>query len=136
MLTDIAIPHTYKGKKASQPLLFTMHPAPNRTGPHAGKFEIIFTRKTEMKSVKRSAHVTLGELAELYARGLIEQHKIRLRLSPGAGEVYPDAHPGKYVSSAHIVGNSDFDRMVKKSPASGVLPSSLRSTLVQLGAIS
>jgi hypothetical protein len=133
MLTDIAIPHTYKGKKANQPLLFTMHPAPNKVGPHAGKFEILFTRKAETKSVKRSAHVTLSELAELYARGLIEQHRIRLRLTPGAGEVYPDAHPGKYVSPAHIVGSSDFDRMVKRVPTSGVLPANLKSVLLQLG---
>jgi hypothetical protein len=133
MLTDIAIPHTYKGKKANQP--FTMHPTPNQIGPQAGKFEILFTRKTEPKPVKRSAHVTLAELAELFARGFIEQHKIRLRLVPGAGEVYPDAPPGKYVSSAHIVGDSDFDRMVKRAPISGVLPANLRGVLLQLGVL-
>lgn len=135
MLTDIAIAHIYKGRKADRRFEFTMHPAPNQVGLHAGKFEIVFTREDGSTKRKRSSHVTQTELAELYARGLIEQHRLRLRLAPGNGEIYPVPHPGKYVSPAHIARGSNFDRIVRSAPNSGQLPENLRAVLQELGVL-
>lgn len=135
MLTDIAIAHEYKGKRSVAPLGFIMHPARNRMGPNAGKFEIINRRAGGDGRKKRSAHVALTELAELYARGLIETYRIALRVAPGGGEVYPDAHPGKYVPAVCIVGHSDFARMVKRVDRSAPMSNGVKLALKQIDII-
>lgn len=132
-LTDIAIEHTYSGEKAPAPMHFTMHPYPNSRGSHAGRFEIFRDIKVAgRKKVRRSAHVTAQELAELYARGLVETFSIHLRLRPSSG-VYPDSHPGKRVPRSCIVPGSCFDRDVKRVRVSEPMSPRLRDQMSVLG---
>jgi len=132
LLTDIAIQHTYRGKKSPAPLTFTMHPFENTQGEHAGLFEVLRDVDELPKKVKRSTHLTRAELAELYARGLVERFAIRLRLRPGTGQ-YPDAPPGKKVPAACIVAGSDFDRRMRAVNVKTPMSEGLRLKLTRLG---
>lgn len=132
ILTDIAIEHTYKGKKSLVPLTFTMHPFENSIGEHAGRFEVVRDIENTGKKQKRSAHLTKVELAEMYARQLDEHFGIRLRLRP-AGSNYPDAPPGKKVPRTCIVPGSDFDRMVRRVDVGQPMSLGLRDQLRRLG---
>jgi hypothetical protein len=132
LLTDIAIEHEYRGKKAPTPLRFTMHPFVNDRGEGKGQFEVLGNLPGPGKLVKRSIHVTQDELAELYARGLVEQLGLRLRLRAASGH-YPDAPPGKKVPRRCISVESSFDRQVVAidlgKPISQSLRMKLESTL-------
>lgn len=132
LLTDISIQHTYKGKKAPEPITFIMHPFQNTHGENSGLFEILRDLKELSKPVKRSAHVTAAELAELYARGLIEQYGIRLRLRP-ANRDYPDSPPGKKVPRDKIAVGSEFDRMIRTVDLCSPVSPTLRVKLGRLG---
>jgi len=132
LLTDIAIEHTYKGKKAPAPLTFTMHPFENSQGENAGLFEVLRDVDELPKKVKRSTHLTRAELAELYARGLVERYSILLRLRPSAGQ-YPDAPPAKKVPAFCIAAGSDFDRLVRAVDLNVPLSAGLRSKMDRLG---
>jgi hypothetical protein len=125
LLTDIAIVHTKKSRRGGPDETYLMHPFENSIGANAGKFEILrdITEPGHAK-VKRSTHVTKTQLAELYAKGLIENYGFRLRLRPGKGE-YPGAPPGKKVPMSCIQPGSSFDRLMqgvdRKKPVSDEL---------------
>ena len=113
LLKDIEIAHTKKSRFGEPDQHFIMHPFENIQGEGAGKYEIIRNiNGPGEKSKKRSAHVTINELAELYAHGLIEKYQIRLRLRSTNND-YPSSPPGKKVPPRCIVTGSEFDRMVK-----------------------
>jgi hypothetical protein len=131
-LLDISIEHTYKGKKAHEPLTFTMHPFTNTQGAYQGLFEILRDILETSKKRKRSAHVTVDELAELYARELLEQYAIRLRLRPVSDD-YPEAPPGKKVPRHCVVTGSDFDRLIKAVDVRRPISAGLRTQLQRLG---
>lgn len=133
MLTDIRIDHEYKGKKLSTPRVYTMSPLRNQKGPFAGKFEILYTKRiAEGRKAKRSGHVTLEELAELFARELLREHGIRLRIRPIDGD-YPDSPPGKKIPARHIEPGSAFDRMVRSIDTGLPMPAGLRAELATMG---
>lgn len=131
-LTDIAIEHTYKGKKTSAPVTFTMHPYRNAQCDHEGLFEVLRDIKEDGPKRKRSAHLSASELAEAYARGIIEQYAIRLRLRPASG-AYPDSPPGKKVPLRCVVQGSDFDRMVRSVDVARPISQGLKRQLERLG---
>ncbi|MBP6902783.1 MAG: hypothetical protein KBC73_22010 [Burkholderiaceae bacterium] len=132
LLTDIAITHTYKGKKSPDPVSFTLHPFQNSTGTHIGRYEVLRDIEIGSRTKKRSAHLTKAELAELYARGLHEKFSIRLRLRP-QGATYPDAPPGKKVPSHCILRGSDFARLVAAVDPTSTMSGGLRNQLARIG---
>lgn len=131
ILTDIAIEHTYRGKKSPVPLTFTMHPFENSIGEHAGRFEVVRDIESGGKKQKRSAHLTMAELAEMYALRFAEQFEIRLRLRP-AGTCYPDAPPAKKVPRTCIKPGTDFDRIVQRVDTTQPISPGLRDQLRRL----
>lgn len=135
LLTDIAIEHTKKSRKGEPDQHFIMHPFENSQGEGAGKYEIL--RKISgvgEKPMKRSAHVTLSELAELYAHGLHETFQIRLRLRSTKND-YPTAPPGKKVPKSCIAADSEFDRMVKMISQKHPVSAGLSQQLVKLNIV-
>jgi hypothetical protein len=113
LMTDIAIEHTKKSRKGGPDETFLMHPFENSRGSHAGKYEVLIEIvKPGQGKCKRSIHVNLLQLAELYARGLTEILGIRLRLRPEDGS-YPTAPPGKKVSASFIRTGSEFHHLVQ-----------------------
>lgn len=127
-LTDIAIEHVYRGKKAPQPVTFVMHPFLNDTGPSKGRFEVIGNLPGVGVTPKRSIHVTEEQLAELYARGLIESLSLRLRLRPSEGS-YPDAPPGKKVPRSCVRPGSRFDQQIQAVDCAGAITEPLKNIL-------
>ena len=74
LLTDIAIEHTVVSKKNGVRQTFLLHPFTNTQRDTLGKFEIVRDiREPGFKDVKRSAFVTFQQLAELYAKGVLEE---------------------------------------------------------------
>ena len=128
LLTDIAIGHEYRGKKAPGPLRFMMHPFINDRGEGKGQFEVLGDLPGPGRLAKRSIHVTREELAELYARGLIEQLGLRLRMRAASGD-YPDSPPGKKVPRRCIEPGSSFDRQVAAVNLGQPITPSLRMKL-------
>lgn len=133
-LTDIAIEHTYKGKKSSVPLTFILHPFENSIGAHAGRFEVVRDISADGKKRKRSAHLTKHELAEMYARQLDQQFDVRLRLRPARGN-YPDSPPGKKVPRACIAPGSEFEKLVLGVDPSRPISHGLREQLRKIGVV-
>ena len=74
--------------------------------------------------------MTEQELAELFARGLLEEHDIRLRLRP-AGGGYPDAPPGKKVSRKCVLTGSAFDRAIEAVDLSQPVSNELKIQLAR-----
>jgi hypothetical protein len=132
LLKDISIAHIKKSRKHEPDQEFIMHPFENSQGQNAGKYEIL--RNIDgpgERPVKRSAHVTLIELAELYAHGILKAYQIRLRLR-SANNDYPTAPPGKKVSARCIAPGSEFDRMVKSISPKQPLSAGLARELVKI----
>lgn len=113
LLTEIAIVHTKKSRIGEPDAVYRMHPFENSIGANAGKYEILrdIAEPGRFK-VKRSAHVTAPQLAELYAKGVMEAYGFRLRLRPSKGD-YPGAPLGKKVPASCIQVDSNFDRLMR-----------------------
>lgn len=132
LLTDIEISHTKKSRKGEPDQHFIMHPFENSKGEGAGKYEILRDiNGPGGKPMKRSTHVTLSELAELYAHGLLETFQIRLRLRSTNND-YPTAPPGKMVPARCIRPGSEFDVMMKSISPKMRLSAGLVRELVRL----
>ncbi len=131
LLADIAVVHEYKGRKAPAPQSFVLHPFCIRQGAHEGTFEILHSRRG-VEDPKDAGHVTREQLAELYARGLMEKLGIRLRLRP-AEDLYPDTLPAKKVPRGCIAAGSAFARQVEAVDTAAPLPAPLRAVLEGMG---
>ncbi len=131
MLAAITVAHTYKGKKTAEPQTFAMHPFAEKQGEHAGCYEIVHSRRGA-EAPEHSGYVTDDQLAELFARGLIETLGLRLRLQPAEG-LYPDSLPAKKVPRSSIAEGSDFARRVEAFEGRGPVTAGLRTVLAQMG---
>jgi hypothetical protein len=132
LLTEIAIEHTKKSLVGGPDAVYLMHPFKNSLGANAGKYEILrdITELGHAK-VKRSAHVTAAQLAELYAKGVIEAYGFRLRLRPSEGD-YPGAPPGKKVPASCIQVGSNFDRLIRGVDRSKSVSDELKQILLRV----
>ncbi len=132
ILMDIAIEHTKKSRNGAPDSSYLMHPFENSVGANAGKFEILRDiTESDHAKVKRSAHVTATQLAELYAREIIESYGIRLRLRPSEGD-YPGAPPGKKVPASCILPGSNFDRLKRGFDTSKPVSEELKQVLLRI----
>ena len=132
LLTDIAIEHTKKSRVGGPDGVYQMHPFENTTGANAGKYEIVRNiNEPGHTKVKRSAHVTALQLAELYAKGVIDAYGFRLRLRPSSGD-YPGAPPGKKVPASCIQVGSNFDRLMRGVDTSRSVSEDLKQILLRV----
>lgn len=136
LLTDIAVEHTLASKKNGVRQTFLLHPFTNTQRDSLGKFEIIRDiREPGFKEVKRSAFVTFQQLAELYAKGALEEFGFSVRMCPGQGK-YPTTNPAKKILPTSIRPGSPFDLAVQKvdlaKPANRELKTALLRTNVKL----
>jgi hypothetical protein len=130
LLTDIAVEHTLVSKKNGVRQSFLLHPFTNTQRDTLGKFEIVRDiREPGFKEVKRSAFVTLQQLAELYAKGVLE-YGFSVRMCPGQG-TYPTANPVKKILPTSIRPGSPFEQAVKKVDVSIPATRELRTALLR-----
>ena len=97
LLTDIAVEHTLVSKNNGVRQTYLLHPFTNTQRDTLGKFEIVRDiREPGFKDVKRSAFVTFQQLAELYAKGVLEEFEFSVRMCPGQG-TSPTVNPAKKI---------------------------------------
>ncbi len=132
-LTDIAIGHTKLAGKSGPSAFYILHPFEVTRGPNRGKYELLRdTSKPGEKQKNRSAHVTMSELAELFARGWMEGMGITIRMRPSDND-YPTAPPVKKLTKASILRGSEFDLMVEKFDVSQGIGTDLFDALQRIG---
>jgi len=132
LLTDIAVEHTLVSKKNGVRQTFLLHPFTNTQRDTLGKFEIVRDiREPGFKGVRRSAFVTFQQLAELYAKGVLEEFGFSVRMCPGHG-TYPTANPAKKILPTNISPSSPFDLAVQKVDVSKPATRELRTALLRI----
>jgi hypothetical protein len=131
LLTDIAVEHTRVSKKDGVRQTYLLHPFTNTQRDTLGKFEIVRdVREPGFKEVKRSAFVSFQQLAELYAKGVLEEFGFSVRMCPGQG-TYPAANPAKKILPTSIKPGSSFDLAVQKVDVSKPAVRELRDALLR-----
>ena len=136
LLTDVAVEHMLVSKKNGDRQTFLLHPFTNTQRDTLGKFEIVRDiREPGFKDIKRSTFVTVQQLAELYAKGVLDEFGFSVRMCPGQG-TYPNANPAKKVLPTSIKPGSPFDLAVQKvdvtKPATRELRTALLRTNIKL----
>ncbi len=131
LLTDIAVEHTLVSKKNGVRQSFLLHPFTNTQRDTLGKFEIVRDiREPGFKGVRRSTFVTFQQLAELYAKGVLDEFGFSVRMCPGQG-TYPTVNPVKKILPTNISPSSPFDLAVQKVDVSKPANRELRTALLR-----
>jgi hypothetical protein len=131
LLTDIAVEHTLVSKKNGVRQTYLLHPFTDTQRDTLGKFEIVRDiREPGFRAVRRSAFVTFQQLAELYAKGVLEEFGFSVRMCPGQG-TYPTANPAKRILPTNISPSSPFDLAVQKVDVSKPATRELRTALLR-----
>ena len=131
LLIDIAVEHTLVSKKDGVRQTYLLHPFTNTQRDTLGKFEIVrVTSEPGLKEVKRSTFVTFQQLAELYAKGVLDEFGFSVRMCPAQG-TYPNANPVKKVLPTSIRPGSSFDLAVQKVDVSIPANRELRTALLR-----
>ncbi len=136
LLTDIAVEHTLASKKGGPRETLFLHPFTNTQRDSLGKFEIVRSiRKLGAKEVKCSTFVSFQHLAELYAKGVLDEFGFSVRMCAADGK-YPATNPVKKILPASIKPGSPFDLAVQgidvSIPANRELRTALLRTDVKL----
>lgn len=137
LLTDIAVEHTLVSKKDGVRQTYLLHPFTDRQRDSLGKFEIVrdIREPGGAKEIKRSTFVSLQQLAELYAKGVLDKFGFSVRMCPADGK-YPTVNPLKKILPTSIRPGSPFELAVQgvdvSKPANRELRTALLRTNVKL----
>jgi hypothetical protein len=136
LLTDIAVEHSLAPPKGGLRVTLLLHPFTNTQRDSLGKFEIVrAVRDPGGKEVKRSTFVSFHQLAELYAKGVLDEYGFSVRMCAADGK-HPTTTPVKKVLPASIKPGSPFDLAVQgvdvSKPANRELRTALLRTNVKL----
>lgn len=136
LLTDIAVEHTLALPKGGLRVTLLLHPFTNTQRDSLGKFEIVRgVREPSGKEVKRSTFVSFPQLAELYAKGVLDEFGFSVRMCSADGK-YPNTTPVKKIVPTSIKPGSHFDLAVQavdiSKPATRELRTALLRTNVKL----
>lgn len=132
LLTDIAVEHTRVSKQNGVRQTFVLHPFTNTQRDTLGKFELVRDmREPGFKDVKRSSFVTLQQLAELYAKGVLDEFGLLVRMCPAQG-TYPAANPAKKILPSSIRPGSSFDLVVQQVDVAKPANRDLRTALLRI----
>lgn len=131
LLTDIAVEHTLVSRKNGARHTFLLHPFTDTQRDSLGKFELVReVSQPGLKDVKRSTFVTFLQLAELYAKGVLDEFGFSVRMCPGQG-TYPAKNPAKKILPTDIKPGSPFDLAVQKVDISKPATRELRTALLR-----
>ena len=136
LLTDIAVEHTLVSQKGGPRVTLLLHPFTNTQRDTLGKFEIVRSiREPEVKEVKCSTFVSFQHLAELYAKGVLDEFGFSVRMCAADGK-YPATTPVKKILPSSIRPGSQFDLAVQgidvSQPANRELRTALLRTHIKL----
>lgn len=131
--TDISVVHRKLRGTGDPDAVYVMHPFKNAKGPNAGLYEVLRDFKSPTgKPMKRSAHVSDKQLAELMARDLLSALSIRIRVKP-ADQPYPTSPPAKPIRRVHVRKGSAFDVQIGSIDVSQPMDAAIVSVLGRLG---
>jgi len=136
LLTDIAVEHVLVAPKGGARETIVVHPFTNTQRDSLGKFEIVrVERAPGAKEARRSTFVSFQQLAELYAKGVLEEGEFSVRMCAAGGR-YPKVNPLKKILPANVRPGSAFDLAVQavdvSQPANRELRTALLRTNVKL----
>ncbi len=132
-LTDIAVEHTIAPPKGGLSVNVVLHPFTNTQRDSLGKFEIVRTiREPGAKDVKRSTFVSFQQLAELYAKGVLDEYGFSVRMCVPGGK-HPAVTPTKKLLPTHIKPGSPFEQAVKGVDVAKEATRELRTALLRTG---
>ncbi len=136
LLTDIAVEHTQASQKGGPRGTFFVHPFTNTQRDTLGKFEIVRSiREPGVKGVKCATFVSFQHLAELYAKGVLDEFELSVRMCAADGK-YPATNPVKKILPTNIKPGSQFDLAVQgvdvSKPANRELRTALLRTHIKL----
>jgi hypothetical protein len=87
LLTDISAEHIFTATKGGPRVTILVHPFTNTQRDSLGKFEIVRNiREPGAKEVKRSTFVSFQQLAELYAKGVLDEFGFSVRMCAADGK--------------------------------------------------
>ena len=133
LLTDIAVEHTIAPPKGGLSVNVVLHPFTNTQRDSLGKFEIVRTvREPSGKDVKRSTFVSFAQLAELYAKGVLDEYGFSIRMCVPGGK-YPKTTPIKKLLPAYIKPGSPFAQAVQGVDVAKEATRELRTALLRTG---
>ena len=131
LLTDIAVEHTLAPQKGGLRGTFFVHPFTNTQRDTLGKFEIVrCIREPGVKEVKCSTFVSFQHLAELYAKGVLDEFEFSVRMCPADGK-YPALTPVKKILPTSIRPGSQFALAVQGIDVSKPVNRELRTALLR-----
>ncbi|MEO5794474.1 MAG: hypothetical protein ABIP34_05475 [Rhodoferax sp.] len=132
ILSDIAVPHTKKASKGKPEQHFILHPFEVTRGKNVGLYEVLrAVPRPNGESKNRSTHVSLQQLAELLAHGLIDSHKLSLRMRPLTSR-YTTRPPVKRPKMENIQPGSPFSNLVLAVPGNSRLSPDLARALLRI----
>jgi hypothetical protein len=131
LLTDIAVEHSLAPPKGGLRVTLLLHPFTNTQRDSLGKFEIVrAVRDPGGKEVKRSTFVSFHQLAELYAKGVLDEYGFSVRMCAADGK-HPTTTPVKKVLPIHIKPGSPFELAVQGVDVSKPANRELRTALLR-----
>ena len=134
LLTDIVVEHKLVSHGGEIRGTFLLHPFTNTQRDHLGKYEIIRDvrdiREPGTKEIRRSTFVSFSQLAELYAKGVLEEFGFSIRMCP-VGDKYPTKNPVKKIQASNIKPGSPFDLAVRSTDVSKPASRELRTALLR-----
>ena len=136
LLVDIAVEHTLVSHTKGVRGTFVLHPFTDTQRDTLGKFEIIREiREPGCKEGKRSTFVSFLQLAELYAKGVLDEFGFSVRMCSADGKS-PTINPAKKILPTSIRPGSSFDLAAQKVdvsiPATRELRTAVLRTYVKL----
>lgn len=133
LLIDIAVEHTLTSKTGGSRETFFLHPFTNTQRDSLGKFEIVRSvREPGVKEVKYSTFVSFQHLAELYAKGVLDEFGFSVRMC-AADRKHPTMNPVKKILPTSIKAGSRFDLAVQGIDVSKPASRELRTALLRTG---
>ena len=131
LLTDIAVEHTLASPKGGLRGTFFVHPFTNTQRDTLGKFEIVRSiRELGVKEVKFSTFVSFQHLAELYAKGVLDEFGFSVRMCPADGK-YPTTNPVKKILPTPLIPGSPLELAVQGIDVSKPATRELRKALLR-----
>lgn len=132
LLTDVAVEHTLVSKKTGVRQTFVLHPFTDTQRESLGKFELVRdVQEPGRKDVRRSTYVSFAQLAELYAKGVLDGCNLYVRMCPAQGK-YPGANPTKKLVLESIRAGSPFDAAIAAVDVSKPASRELRTALLRI----
>ncbi len=132
LLTDVAVEHVLVSKTTGARQAYVLHPFTDTQRDTLGKFELVRdVQEPGRKAARRSTYVSFAQLAELVAKGVLDEFNVYVRMCPAQGK-YPGANPVKKLLSSCIRAGSPFHVAIQSVDVAKPASRELRTALLRI----